>query len=324
MENRSKLVNEILNSGITQLELANFLKVTRQTVKRLSEGFELTCKMPNFELIEDKDIETIKIIIQIYSFSNEIIKSISSKSSNTIEKAYEGYKYLHHWCLDPKYDEKFIGFIFGHITNFHMRYNPFSLLLRDFFYKEDLPLLTFNIDYHHKNIKSFYLIEFDNDNSKGYTEFFNKKTIQFPIAFEEFIDLVHEMVGGWIVRCNVYLDRDDDELGFIEKNIKKSYIEKLDRIHYYDLSRMFNYFENNSKIGPLIEDVLTNFNVEFDKMKILTDPKYRGEKIVDLVNMVSLSTLRDKSKNNSIDKIFNGSSKNSNIIYTQDQRRRLK
>lgn len=155
--NKSKLVNEILNSGVTQIELGKFLNVTRQTIKKLAEGYELTCKMPNYDLIREKDIESIKVLLKIKSLSDKLISAISDKPIDTLEKIKEGFEYLYHWCSEDKYEVNYIDFLFGHITNYHMRINPYTLLMRDFFHLERYPLVTININYDDKLVNNFYL-----------------------------------------------------------------------------------------------------------------------------------------------------------------------
>lgn len=134
---------------------------------------------------------------------------------------------------------------------------------------------------------------------------------------------MYEMIGGWNIRCNVNLDQYDDEFQFIKDNIKKDYQEKYNRLNYFDLSRMFNYFENNSKMGLTIDLILRNYKIEYHLDQLLKEPRYQALKISQLVDMVSMSSFRDNISNNA-NRIFNGFSQGSTKSFTQEQRRRQK
>lgn len=318
MQNRSEIVRNLLDSGIKQQELADFLGVTRQSIKRCADGRELSSRLRKFELLEPLSLDDQKNLIAMDKMLSKIVTGIANKPE-TIEKAVKGFEYMQHWCTDPKYPSKFINYLFGHIVNFHMRFSPYTLLMRDFFEKEDRLLLTLNIDYDQQQIIGFCLLSFKEN--EIISENLACKN-EFPISFERFIDELFRKIGDR-VSINIYGDVEDDELGFIEKNIHHDYKQKFSQISVYDLSKMFNYFDHRSPVGPQIEDVLENFHIEFDKQKLLTDCQYRGRMIIRLINMVSLSDMREKQKV-SDDIIFNGSSKNSPDRFVEDKRRKMK
>lgn len=319
MDKKSQLVKQLIENGVTQQELATFLGVTRQTIKRCSDGYALTSKMEKFEYISGKDIDIIKKILRIDQLSNEILKKLTDNPS-TIDKALQGFEYLHHWITDSKYNIEFTDYIFGHIVNFHMRYNPYTLMLRDYFHRENHPVLAFNIDYHNDRIKNYYVIPIQKQGD--YQTFPINYKNNMNLKFTEFIDSLYEICGETI-RLNVYLDREDDEFGYLKSKLNSEYRAKIDKMSIYDFSRMFNFFESGTKEGPQIEAVLDLFNIQFDKNILLKDSKHRAIKIVELVTMVSLAQIRDDFKIGS-DVIFDGSSKRSDKKYLRDRRREKK
>jgi len=319
MDRRSLLIKKLLDNGFTQLQLAEFLGVTRQTIKRCADGDVLTSKMGKFEYIADKDIETIRKIIRIDEINNQILKRLSDRPV-TIDKALQGFEYLHHWITEDKYDISYTDYIFGHIVNFHMRYNPYCLVLRDYFHIENYPVLTFNIDYSTDKIKNYYVLPIK---SQGDLRIFpTNYQSNMQLEFTAFIDALYAM-SGQTVKLNVYLDREDDELGYIRNKVNNEYKAKFDKMSIYDFSRMFNFFETGTKEGPQIETILELFKIQFTEKTLLKESKQRAEKIIELVNLVSLSKIRENFKIGS-DVIFDGSSKRSDKKYLRDKRREMK
>ncbi|MDD3106255.1 MAG: hypothetical protein PHP65_00415 [Bacilli bacterium] len=315
----SEIVNGLLDLGISQQSLAEFLGVTRQTISKCADNYELTKKMNNLKLINKLSCEDAVKMIQIDVFQKRIMESLSKKQI-TIDKALRAFEYMEHWCTDPKYPIEFINYLFGHIVNFHMRYSPYALLIRDYFGRENHPVLTISIDYTNAMINDFHLESFMNYSEPQVSLY--KKQLNLPITLHEFIDYLYERLGK-PVRINVYLDYQDDEFDYIDSQLKGEYKTKFRQFSVFDFSRMFNFFETNSKIGPQLDKVLANFQIEFDENELLKNCEYRAKMIVKLVKMQSLYDIRENLKTSS-DVIFDGSSKNSKTKFINQKRRELK
>ncbi|HRY78689.1 MAG TPA: hypothetical protein P5154_07995 [Candidatus Izemoplasmatales bacterium] len=319
MSNRkSEIVNKLLETGLSQRELGEFLGVTRQSIKRCSEGYELSSKITQFALLEQLPLSAQLKMIAIDQFHREMMSSVSKKP-RTVDKVHQGFEYMHHWCTSPKYSEDFINYLFGHVVNFHMRYSPYALLYRDYFDRESRMLLTLDIDYANKNIKRYCLASLKERTSMMVFPSIPEGT---PIGFPDFIDRLQSWAGDK-VQINIYGDNQDDELEFIKENVTAEYKKKMNDWSVYDFSRMFNVFEMQSKVGPNIETVLRNFKIEFDDDLLLKDCVYRSEKVISLVRMVSLVDIRENLKISG-DVIFDGASKNSKKKYSAELRRERK
>jgi hypothetical protein len=318
MKSNQEIVNDLLSNGLKQQELADFLGITRQSVKRCAEGYELSSKLDKFDLLRPLSIENQMKMVRIDRYYHEMLISFSKKPF-AIDKVEQGFSYIHHWCTDPKYPEPFVGYLFGHVVNFYTRYSPYTLLIRDFFNIEDRSVLTMSIDYDNYRIKSYSLGTVKNHVEGEPCAYV---LLNDPITFEDFVERLYSTLGSR-VRISIYGDNQDDEFDFIRDNLKKSHVSQFNNISVFDFSRMFNYFETKSKIGPQLEVVLKNFNIEYNLKKLLKDCGYRAGKIIDLVNMVALSSIREQNKMPN-DVIFDGSSKNTETHYMVDKRRELK
>ena len=90
---------------------------------------------------------------------------------------------------------------------------------------------------------------------------------------------------------------------------------------YLDYSTFFQNEENY--YGPLLEDALTNFKIEFEKEIIFKDSSYRADKIIELVNLVSLQELHQKKRDKILYLFDSHGDKRSNQ-FVKNERRKLK
>src|SRR5690606_12385560 len=145
--------------------------------------------------------------------------------------------------------------------------------------------------------------------------------IDFPISFQEFIDYLEKTIVP-SPRFLLYKDYEDDDWQFILENIKTN--QWVHKEEFYDLSRLFNFFQNEENYyGPLLEDALTNFKIEFEKEIIFKNSSYRADKIIELVNLVSLQALHQKKRDKILYLFDSHGDKRSNQ-FVKNERRKLK
>lgn len=71
------LIKELEKLGLTQIELATFLNITRQSIAKIlnhkeEETFNMKSNLENFELIRGKEAKISKKIIEVYLVSLDV------------------------------------------------------------------------------------------------------------------------------------------------------------------------------------------------------------------------------------------------------------
>lgn len=312
----------LLKCNVSQLDIAQYLGITRQTVSKLSKGeyvnlsSKTKIKLKNLENRSSNDIENM---IRINKNIEEISKRILKGDSKYLTEALEGINYMHYWLTDDKFinQENYHTYYFGHMNNFYPRYNQASLFMRDTLNWQKYPLVTYQVDYERKLILNFCIKEFI---PKYSNKLYDISNINFPISFEEFVNELDIRIKPSF-RFLLYLDYKDDDWSFILQNIKK---QKIHSIEFYDLSRLFNFLDNEQAYyGPLIENVLDQFRVQYDFGKLLSDCHYRANKIVEVVNMASLEDLY-RMKHDKSSRLFDSHGLKRDNEYMKKERRILK
>lgn len=320
--NSSEIINKLTMMGVKQVEIAEYLGVTRQTVAKIKKGgyFKFSDESKErLEYLENHNKEDIDKIFAIDQKLKLINKMIMSKDSDYIDHAYEGINYMSYWLLDKKFEhlEKYHKHYYGHMNNFYPRYNQAALFMRDMFNRREYPLVTFQVDYKANMITKFCIKSFKPD---VIDTSYSTDDVVFPITFQSFIQLLVEKVKPK-ARFLLYKDYVDDEWQYIVDKLKQSEVIEHE---LFDLSRLLNFYDNPEKYyGPLIEDVLHQFRITFDDKRILTDCEYRASKIIELINMVSLEELstirRDKSS-----RLFDSHGLKKDNNFLQKERRKQK
>lgn len=318
----NEIVKNVLSLDISQIELANYLDITRQTVAKIkNDGYFKLSKKASAKLLklQNRSKEEIQKILQIDRFADEIKNRVLDGDIEYIDAAYEGFSYMHYWITDDKFvsQPKYHKFYFGHMNNFYPRFNQAALFMRDMLNRQSYPLVTYQLDYKRNMITDFSIQSFIKVYDKP--EFLINDII-FPISFEQFANELSERILPQ-AKFLIYKDYKDDDWAYIMSHLKHNPIQTNE---IYDLSRLFNFFENQQPYyGPLIEHVLEQFKVEFETEKVLKDCHYRGEKIIELINMVSLQDLHEK-KHDKSSMIFDSHGFKRENTYIQTERRKLK
>ncbi|MGI6769167.1 MAG: hypothetical protein ACOX43_08830 [Bacilli bacterium] len=90
------------------------------------------------------------------------------------------------------------------------------------------------------------------------------------------------------------------------------------------MSRLFNFLDNEQAYYCLlIENVLDQFRVSYDKEQLLSDCVYRAGRIVELINIVSLEELY-RMKHDKSSRLFDSHGLNRVTDYMKKERRKLK
>ncbi len=316
------LVTEVLSKNITQESLGDYLGVTRQTVAKISRGDYVKLSIDSVKRIEaliNRNYEEIQEIISIDKFVKDIFQNIIKGDEKYINRAYEGFKYMHYWINDDKFtsQRKYHEFYFGHMNNFYPRFNQAALFMRDTLNRQKYPLVTYQIDYKNRKVTDFCIKAFVKEHDKFE---YDTKNIMFPITFEQFFSYLQEKVKPK-PRFLIYKDYLDDDWAFMLSELKNHWILKEE---VYDLSRLLNFLENQQNYyGPLLEDALMNFNIKFDENKLFMDCHYRAEIIVELINMISLEKIHRK-KHDKTGLLFDSHGFKRDNKFVRDERRKLK
>jgi transcriptional regulator with XRE-family HTH domain len=320
--NLRKIVEDVLSHNITQQELGDYLEITRQTVSKIKNGEYVKLSRKTEEKLSHLENRTqyeIDSLIKLDQMLLEIRDRVIKGDSKYLTEAREGIGYMHYWLTDEKFlnKENYHTYYFGHMNNFYPRYNQAALFMRDTLNRQKYPLVTFQVDYEKKMITDFcikaFVPEHENDRYK-------LEGVSLPISFERFLEELTNRIQPTL-RFMVYRDYKDDEWDFILRNVKKHRIHERE---IYDLSRLFNFLDNEQAyFGPLIENVLSQFRINYDLSKLLTDCYYRADKIVEVVNLVSLEELYRKKIDKS-SRLFDSHGLKRDNEYMKKERRNLK
>lgn len=314
-----KYLNQL---DIKQKDIASYLGITRQTVAKIQNGEYYQLKEPvkeKLSMLENRTKDEVEKIMLIDSKLDEIKKTIITGDLEYIDQAYEGISYMHYWITDSKFIEqpKYHKYYFGHMNNFYPRYNQAALFMRNTLNRRKYPLVTFQVDYKKNLITSACIKSFK---PEFYKPEYNLSDVHFPIQIEAFIQLLNDRIKPK-AKFLVYLDYLDDDWDYvIGKTRKKDQVQN----EIYDLSRLLNFFENaQNYYGPLIEDALSQFKINYEKDKLLRDCYYRADKIVELINMISLDGLSEKVYDKS-SYLFDSHGLKRENNYMKKERRKLK
>lgn len=279
------------NSRITNL-LKYYNKLDLTFLKNLLHLNEINKKYEN-EIFQDKvnNFDNFYHFIQMFEYSYNFIENTPTYNGNL-------YKNLHQ-----------------HIRNFHMRCNPYYMMMRTFFNKEIRPNIDFNIDFDKKLIKDLQILSFssskfnetalkNNYNLKYLkqlqdiinrnTEKLSKrcqnelKTISFSktsldittLSFNDFIKLLYLLSISYTedenIRFNIYEDSELNKINYIKNQMTKRDAKKYGNLFFYNFARFFNKDKNYY----LLEDVLFNYN--FHKIENLDKDKYQRKLYQDV------------------------------------------
>lgn len=321
MKNK-ELIEKLLSMGIAQNEIAYYLEMTRQSVAKIKNDPEI--KITNkvqlkLDRLFDKNKEDIEKILFIDKSLDQIKEVVLDKGPSYIDAAYEGIGYMNYWLTNNKFieQEKYHKYYFGHMNNFYPRYNQAALFMRDSLNRQVYPLVTFQIDYENNLIKEAYIESFKPEFKK---ESHDLSDVVFPIKFNDFIKLLEDRIKPK-TKFLLFKDYIDDDWEYLISNVKKKHIGEYE---LYDLSRLFNFVDNQQPYyGPLIENVLQQFKVDFDLTKLLSDCLYRAKKIVEVVNIISLVDLSEK-KHDKTSMMFDSFGLKRDVSYMKKERRKLK
>lgn len=220
-----ELVTKVLSKSITQESLGDYLGVTRQTVAKLSRGDYVKLSIDSVKKIEaliNRNYEEIHEIISIDKFIKDIFQNIIKGDEKYINRAYEGFKYMHYWINDDKFasQRKYHEFYFGHMNNFYPRFNQAALFMRDTLNRQKYPLVTYQIDYKNRKVTDFCIKAFVKKHDKFE---YDTKNIIFPITFEQFFSYLQEKVKPK-PRFLIYKDYLDDDWSFMLSELKNHWI----------------------------------------------------------------------------------------------------
>lgn len=319
---KKQVIDSVLNQGITQVALADYLGVARQTVAKIKEN--KYTKLSEFaanklRTLENRSKDELDKLIEIDGYIKAIGEEILMMNLESLDYAIAGIKYMHYWICDANFENKnsYQKYYFGHLNNFYPRFNQAALFMRDTLNRQVYPVITVQLDYKKKIVKNYCIKSFLDKYDK--IEYSNKES-ELPITIDQFVEEVFQKVNR-STRFLVYGDYKDDEWSFIMKHNKS---KKIAYQSFYDLSRLFNHFSNEQPyFGPLLEDVLNQFEIPFELDKLLLDCEYRALKIIKLVNMVSLQNLHEEKYDKS-SLLFDSHTEQKDMTYQQKIRRRLK
>lgn len=318
-----EVVNELLeDKKINVTELAHFIGVSRPIIYSIKNGQHFKInedKINRILCLKGRDLDEIRIIFEMNENFIKMQNYLIFKDKGYILKAKSSFDSLFHWLMDQKFQDslKYSDAIFGHINNFFPRYNQLALFMRKPIWREKYPLITYQIDYDKKMITDMSIKVFDKKYMKSEYDISN---IEFPISFNRFEDELVNRIKPTL-RFVTYRDYQDDDFKFILENLKS---KKIKETEIYDLSRLFNHFGNQKDFyGPLIEDILSYVKIDFDKEIIHKDCHYRGDKIIELINFMSLKYLEEKD-NESIDQLFDSHGLKNDNEFIRKNRRLLK
>lgn len=322
MSKYSELINHLLDEGFTQIQIANYLGVTRQTIASINLGkyVKLSEKASRkLSFLESQSKSIVETIFKIDLQLDELKESVISKDGGYISQAAVGINDFHYWITSKKFESnlRYHKAYFGHMSNFLPRYNQAGLFMRDYFKRQEYALVTLQVDYDKKLITQLTIKSFVPEYARASYDLSNEV---YPLDFSRLAYILKtKLLKPY--RFMVWKDFLDDEWEFIKTNVKKN---EFPDGEIFDLSRLFNYLEHPIPyFGPLLERVLTQFRIKFDLHHLLSDSDYRADRIIELVNMVSLYQLSKEEPDN-YDRLFDSHGLKNNNHFNTLERRKLK
>lgn len=317
-----EIIINLLDMGITQIDIGYFIGVTRQTVANIKNGsYKKLSEQAKIKLnyLANRSKDEVEKILTIDKNLDNVKAVVFKGDSEYLDAAYEGISYMSYWLLDDKFilQEKYHKYYYGHMNNFYPRYNQAALFMRDTFNRRSYPLVTFQVDYKNNMITKVCIESFKEEYKKPEH---NLDDIVYPISFEQFMQLLEDRIKPK-TKFMLYKDYLDDDWQYIIDNIKKN--QAYDH-EVFDLSRLLNFFDNEQPYyGPLIEDALDQFHVNYSLGLLLKDCNYRAKKIIELINMISLEDLSEK-KHDKSSMLFDSHGLKRDNNYMKNERRKLK
>ena len=289
-----RLLNELVSNGsLKQLEIAEYLGITRQTLSKIFKGGVADVSEKIQDRVrrlcsDDGALEHRRAyeVIRLFRAMNKILDHSSKLSIEEIEHTRDILKYTDYW-ISEKSPDNYMFKLSCHIQNFHMKSNPYYLYLHEYFHKDLAPVLTYDIDYDLNRIHNVTLgnIVSSDYMSKGYNlqyqTMWSKHCDKNTLTFEEFIDCLTSFYEGKL-RYNIYIDHIDNSQDYIIDHVSKKYKDKFKKVYFNDLSRIFNVVD---EFRPM-EEVIRNYIPNLKQEKLLTDAAYRNAKIIQMVRIV--------------------------------------
>lgn len=289
-----KVINKLHDDiALTYEEIGSYIGLTRQSVSKICDSEYLRFSANHkkkLDLINGENNEIIKTKYELHKQFEEMFNLFSKYKRENIEYLIDIIKYIKYWPTTEKFGEDYMKYLLIHMNNFHMKLNPYHLLMRRIFHKEYRPVISFNIDYNKNIIKEFAIDSFDSiDESSAplrydfnYREKWSKKYKTENIDFNEFVDNLVDFYEGKL-RYSIYLDEIDNEFDYIYNNLNKEHKKIFKQIKYFDLARLFRHEDKYIKVEELVE----NFKTKFEEVKLLSNPNYRNKHIIEVVGKVA-------------------------------------
>lgn len=287
--------------GITQEDIGMLVGLTRQSIAKIYEGEYIHLSLMNKEKIDqirNSTPEKIAAIVKLNKQFEDFKNKTGMLKRKNIDHLTNILKYIKYWVDNPNLGEDYLEFIRFQVENFHMRLNPYHLFFNIYFDKKNNLLLTFDIDYEKKIIKKLYVQKTIEEELKqtniriNYMEEWNKKYNCRNLDFEIFIESLVEFSRKWGIAYNIYIDHIDNQLDFIKQNVKSKTKKLMESIRQYDISKLF---ATEYQFIP-VEDVIDNYLPTVNKQKVLSDSKYRNEKLSELLRIITGSNYRKEDR----------------------------
>lgn len=314
--------------GFNKTEISNLLNCSRNTLLKIIKKEKIDLKF-----FKTTRIELFLEKLQHNKLDRKFCKMVESLENNKkyyydvkYEKFNRAFTYAVRYIeknatkITSVNDEDIVNNISMHLKNYHLHFNPYYFVLRQFFNKETRPLIDFNIDfdnntiidfqikafnsakYNKKVIKNNYKLTYKEDFQKiinsnieqlsqRQKEFIKKNKINFElckkqanqnkIKFKEFIYLLNIICMNY--SKNDYIRFNVYEDSFLNKfnYISKNVDKKVNKLLNNIKSYNFARFFNIDKHYYTLEKILINYN--FHTLAGLSKDKYT-DKIISDVN----------------------------------------
>lgn len=283
-----ELARLLPDTNIIQEDIAKYLGITRQSLSKIFNGeyvqtSEYT-KRRFVNLLKDEklNLEYAKIYIKTHKTLQILIDDLSKMEKTEIDDLNQLIKYVMYW-IDKDNREEYMHKLYIHIQNFHLRINPYYLYFKEYFHKDLQPVLTFQIDYKRHQVYDIVLGNIVNSDymqrnyNLNYQNIWDAK-FEKEMSFDSFVNALSSFYDGKL-RYIIYSDNIDDEISYIQKNIKKGVAKQLEQVNFLDIS---NIFRINSGTYRL-EDLLKNYLPNLEERKILRDSYYRNNNIIKMI-----------------------------------------